>query len=117
MTQGVSPGRAAARELWRLGVAKANIDDPFTHEFAAEALSELELIQQETPGALREVLEGARISAEQLSVESFHGLIEIVQNADDLHASEVRVAVRRSRKGDQLLVAHDGGRVQLRHVL
>src|SRR6266516_1038166 len=117
MTQGVSPGRAAARQLWRVGVAKAEIDDPFTAEFAADALSELELIQHETPGALREVLEGAQMSAEQLSIESFHGLIEIVQNADDLHASEVRVTLRRSRKGDQLLVAHDGERVQLRHVL
>jgi hypothetical protein len=117
MTQRISPGRAAARELWRVGVAKAQIDDPLTENFAAEALSELELIQRETPGAMREVLEGARFSAEQLSVESFHGLIEIVQNADDLHASEVRVAVRRAPEGDQLLIAHDGERVQLRHVL
>jgi hypothetical protein len=98
-------------------VAKAEIDDLLTPEFAADALSELELIQHETPGALREVLEGAQMSAEQLSVESFHGLIEIVQNADDQHASEVRVALRRSRGRDQLLVAHDGERVQLRHVL
>jgi hypothetical protein len=98
-------------------VAKGEIDDPLTPEFAADALSELELIQLETPGALREVLEGAQMSAEQLSVESFHGLIEIVQNADDLHASEVRVALRRSRSRDQLLVAHDGERVQLHHVL
>ena len=117
MTQGANPGRVAARELWRVGVAKAEIDDPLTPEFAADALSELELIQRETPGALREVLEGAQISAEQLNVESFHGLIEIVQNADDLHASEVRVALRRSRERDQLLVAHDGEPVQLRHVL
>lgn len=112
MTQGGSPGRAAARELWRAGIAKAEIDDPLTPEFAADALSELELIQLEKPGALREVLEGAQMSAEQLSVESFHGLIEIVQNADDLHASEVRVAFRSCQDGDQLLVAHDGDRVQ-----
>jgi hypothetical protein len=116
MTQ-VSPGRVAARELWRVGVAKAEIDDPLTPEFAADALSELELIEHETPGALREVLEGAQMSAEQLSTESFHGLIEIVQNADDLRASEVRVALRRSPGRAQLLVAHDGQRVELRHVL
>jgi hypothetical protein len=117
MTQVVSSGRVAARELWHGGVAKAKIDDPLTPEFAADALTELELIQRETPGALREVLEGAQMSAEQLSTESFHGLIEIVQNADDLHASEVRVALRRSLRNDQLLVAHNGERVQLRHVL
>src|SRR5215471_16321027 len=116
MTQ-VSTGRVASRELWRVGVTKALIDDPLTREFAADALNELELIQLETPGALREVLEGAQVSAEQLSTESFHGLIEIVQNADDLHASEVRVALRRSQGCDQLLIAHDGERVQLRHVL
>ncbi len=57
------------------------------------------------------------MSAEQLNVESFHGLIEIVQNADDLHASEVRVAIRRSGKHGRLLIAHNGERVHLHHVI
>jgi hypothetical protein len=42
------------------------------------------------------------MSAEQLNVESFHGLIEIVQNADDLSASEVRVVIRKAGKHERL---------------
>lgn len=105
------PGREAARSLWRLGLGAAEINDPLTREFARAALDEIELLQQGTAGVLREVLEGAQMSAEQLNVESFHGLIEIVQNADDLGAKEVRVATRSSRNKHQLLVVHDGERV------
>lgn len=110
-------GRAAARVLWDEGLNAAGVIDPLTEEFAASALAELELLQAETPGLIREVLEGAQMSAEQLNVESFHGLMEIVQNADDLGASEVRVAVLPSRKTSKLLIAHDGARVQLRDVI
>src|SRR5712691_5231405 len=85
-------GREAARTIWQLGLDATTLDDPLTPAFARAALAELERLQQGTPGILEEVLEGAQISAEQLNVESFHGLIEIVQNADDIHASEVRVA-------------------------
>lgn len=57
------------------------------------------------------------MSAEQLNVESFHGLIEIVQNADDLRAAEVRVAIRAAGKHGRLLIAHNGERVYLHHVI
>jgi hypothetical protein len=110
-------GREAAQTLWRLGLRAGEIHDPLTPEFALAALDELEQLQHGTPGVLREVLEGAQMSAEQLNVESFHGLIEIVQNADDLRASEVRVAVRRSGKHGRLLIAHNGERVHLHHVI
>jgi hypothetical protein len=57
------------------------------------------------------------MSAEPLDVEPFHVLIELVRNADDLGASKVRVAVRRSRRQTRLLVAHDGHRVRLHHII
>jgi hypothetical protein len=110
-------GREAAQTLWRLGLRAGEIRDPLTPAFALAALDELEQLQHGTPGVLREVLEGAQMSAEQLNVESFHGLIEVVQNADDLRASEVRVAVRRSGKHGRLLIAHNGERVHLHHVI
>ena len=111
-------GRQAARTLWKSGVGAATIDDPLTRDFARAALAELEELQHETSGVLKEVLEGAQMSAEQLNVEPFHGLIEIVQNADDLHASEVRVAVQESGKQSRLLIAHSGGeRVKLHNVI
>jgi len=103
--------------LWTGGLGTTTVDDPLTREFARDALAELERLQDGTPGVLREVLAGAQMSAEQLNVESFHGLIEIVQNADDLGAKEVRVAVRRVANREQLLIVHDGERVRLPNVL
>ncbi|MER8573477.1 hypothetical protein [Mesorhizobium sp. M1374] len=88
-----------------------------TRDFADAALEELEHLQLGTPGVLRQVLDGAQISAEQQNVESFHGLIEVVQNADDLGASEVRAAVQGTGGRQKLLVVHDGERVHLEHVI
>jgi hypothetical protein len=116
-TSDAERGRDAAQALWRLGLRDRRTDDLLTAEFASAALAELELLQQGTPGVLREVLEGAQMSAEQLNVESFHGLIEIVQNADDLCATEVRFAVEKSGRHGRLLIAHNGERVHLHHVI
>ncbi len=110
-------GREAARDLWKRGLAATQVDDPLTTEFAQSALAELELLQHGTAGVLREVLDGAQMSAEQLNVESFHGLIEVIQNADDLHATEVRIAFRQNRGHSSLLITHDGDRVRLQHVI
>ena len=67
------------------------------------------------PGVLREVIAYAEIAGGQLTTDPYHGIYEVVQNADDLGASHVRVAVRRNP--DELLFVHDGGRVALEHVL
>ncbi|MYH56507.1 MAG: hypothetical protein F4145_00495 [Boseongicola sp. SB0675_bin_26] len=85
-------GRLAAHRLWREGLSAGPVADPLTTEFAKGALDELERLQKGTPGILKEVLDGAQISAEQLNVDEFHGIQEILQNADDLAAHEVRVA-------------------------
>lgn len=110
-------GRQAARDLWRHGLREAKVEDPLTPGFARAALAELEILQQGTPGVLLEVLAGAQMSAEQLNVEAFHGLVEVIQNADDLGASEVRVAIKRNGARHRLLVAHNGERVRLQHVI
>lgn len=110
-------GEEVARRLWKLGLDAGPVADPLTEDFAEGALQELERLQEGTPGVLRQVLEGAQISAEQLNVESFHGLIEVVQNADDLGASEVRVAVQKAAGQQTLLIVHNGERIRLEHVL
>ena len=110
-------GQLAARRLWGKGIWASQIDDPLTPDFAKGALTELECLQQGTPGILREVLAGAQISAEELNVESFRGLIEVVQNADDLGACEVRVAFQKRQGKDMLLIAHDGDHVRLEDVI
>lgn len=116
-SQEFEQGREAARALWNKGLTATQIDDPLTIDFARGALFEFERLQEETPGVIQDVLEGAQISAEQLNVESFHGLIEVVQNADDLGARTVRVAFKKGRAQNRLLIAHDGERVRLEHVL
>ena len=106
-------GRAAARQLWHEGI-KAVIDDPFLPDFAEAAVAEFARLQSlHTPGILRDVLEGAEMSAEQLNPEPFHGVVEVLQNADDEKAGEVRMAVRTRSGRSQLLFAHDGEPVRL----
>ena len=110
-------GRAAARRFWNEGLTAEQIDDPHSPEFAQGALTELEELQKGTPGILQQVLDGAQISAEQTNVDEFHGILEVVQNADDLGARDVRVAVRKSGGRSTLLIAHNGDRVNVDHVI
>jgi hypothetical protein len=101
-------GCAAALAVWKQGL-KADVVDPLTPEFAAAAVAEFSRLQSEgTPGIYRDALEGAEMSAEQLSVEPFQGVIEVVQNADDAGANELRLALRRVGRGRALLFVHDG---------
>ena len=67
----------------------------------------------ELPRVIAEALEGARDSGELLSSDRLQGLAEILQNADDANASEVRLVLRKT----DLLVGHNGDPVRLRHVL
>ena len=101
-------GREAARAIWKDGL-KAEIDDPLTPEFACAAVEEFSRLQMEgTPGIYRDALEGAEMSAEQLNVERFQGVIEVVQNADDARANELRLALRQARGRREMLFVHDG---------
>lgn len=109
-------GRAAARAILDKGTDDAVFEERLTPEFAraaVDAISDGFAAQ----GLVRQILRGATHGASQLNVEEFHGLIEIIQNADDVGAREVRMAIRRKADGPELLVAHNGSRVLLRHVV
>lgn len=110
-------GREVARELWKRGLRKGDFLDPLSKSFAEGALSELESLQANTDGVIKEVLAGAEYSAEQLNLQPFHGFLEVVQNADDLTASTLSVAVRKRAGKYQLLICHNGERVRLQHVI
>lgn len=110
-------GREAARRVWREGV-RAQIDDPFDARFAHAAIDEFGRLQRdETPGIIRDALEGAAMAGGQLDVEPFHGVIEVLQNADDAGASELRMAVRPRGRSRVLLFVHDGKPVRLNDVI
>jgi hypothetical protein len=63
------------------------------------------------------MIEGARQGAEALNVETFHGVIEVVQNAEDQGASEVRLGLAAAGNERYLLLVHDGAPVEFRQLV
>ena len=101
-------GRRAARALWKQG-QQATIEDPLDEAFATAAIREFARLQDEqTPGIFKDILTGAEASAEQLNVEPFHGVVEVLQNADDARATRLDIALRKSAGKRELLFVHDG---------
>ncbi len=109
--------REAARTLWKGGIKAEIADDPRTPQFANAALSELERLQDGTPGILKDVLNGAEIGATELDVDPMHGLAELVQNADDQFATEISMGIHVRGGKRCLVVVHDGEPVRLRDAL
>ena len=67
----------------------------------------------ELRGVAKSVMERARNSGDLVSSDPLQGLAEIVQNADDVEATEIVLQLGRG----ELLVSHNGNRVRLPHVL
>ena len=65
------------------------------------------------PGAIADALDAARNSGDLLSSDHLQGIAEIIQNADDVDATQVRLRLGPS----DLWVEHDGSPVRLRDVL
>jgi hypothetical protein len=111
-------GRQAARRLFREGRKATAIEDPLSPAFASAAMAELErLMAEELPGLARDIIEGAGIGAHDLNVRPEQGIVEVIQNADDVAASRVLVAVRRHGRSTRLHVVHDGSPVFLPDVV
>ncbi len=86
--------------------------DPDDVASARAAVERLESLFASAPGTFTALLEGARSGAEVLSGNRLQGLSEIIQNADDAGATEVRFLLQ----PDALLIAHNGRPVRLRDV-
>lgn len=84
--------------------------DPLAAEAAVRRLGKL---FNDLPGAIAEALDAARDSGDLLSSDKLQGVSEIIQNADDVDASQVRLVLR----PNDLWVGHNGRPIQLRHVL
>ncbi len=80
---------------------------------AEAAVRHLGKLFNDLPGAIAEALDAARDSGDLLSSDKLQGISEIIQNADDVEASQVRLVIRPT----DLWIGHDGSPVQLRHVL
>ncbi len=87
--------------------------EPSDLQTAHTATRRLEELFNEIPGAIASALDAARDTGDLLSSDRLQGLAEIVQNADDVDASQIRLILRPT----DLLVSHNGSPVQLRDVL
>ncbi len=87
--------------------------EPSDLRTAEAAVRRLGKLFEELPGVAANMMEGARDSGEMLSSDRFQGLAEIVQNADDVEASQIRLCLRPT----DLLISHDGLPIRLKHVL
>lgn len=85
---------------------------PQSVQAAAEAVGHLAKRLADLPGAVRDSLERGRNSAAMLSGDRLQGISEMIQNADDAGARQVRVALL----GEGLWLSHDGEPIQLEHV-
>ena len=110
-------GDRAARLIWADEPRLDEICDPRNSEFAAAVIDGLGSALASSSGAIRKVISGAARAAEDLNVAQFQGLVEVIQNADDVCANEVRFMLRTKNGRSQLLVAHDGQPVTCQHVL
>jgi hypothetical protein len=90
----VIAGAKAADLIWRDHPDARTISDPRIPTFADAVIDGLACALTTMPGAIGQVVSGAASAAEDLNVEPFQGLVEIIQNADDLGATEVRFALR-----------------------
>lgn len=84
-------------------------------EWGRAAIERLGEIIAAQPSMLRASMRGAGKGASTLSPRPFQGLVECLQNADDLGAASLRVAYRMSPR-PELLIAHDGSPVTLANV-
>ena len=86
--------------------------EPTNINEAQAAVRRLGQLFEELPGLMKKVLVGAKSSGSQHSADRLQGLAEIVQNADDVEASQIRILLR----ANELLLSHDGTPVHLPEV-
>ena len=111
---GITLSKRAAEQLFNLEDGDPLPEyEPSNPSEAQAAIRRLGELFDAVPPLIRRSFEGARSGAGLLSSDPFQGLAEIVQNADDVGASQVRLVLRPT----DLLVGHDGGGVRLPHVL
>lgn len=109
-------GEAAAERLANEWPDVGWIPEDPTAEWAKGALVRFRSLISEQPPLFRASRRGAGRGASSLSPRPYQGVVEVLQNADDLDASELRIAVRNRGGRRELLFVHDGHRVQLHHV-
>lgn len=104
--------REAARILFDDPETKSKLYEPVGPIECAAAVVELSRLFTESPGTYRVMLRRSRNFAGLLSSDRLQGLSEIVQNADDVKATEVTIRLQ----GHDLTAIHDGTSALLRNI-
>lgn len=108
-------GREAAEAIVHDGL-KTPYEERRTPAFARAAVGRLgELFGRQ--GLVRDMVEGAKQGAEALNVEAFHGVVEVVQNAEDQRATEVRIGISQDGPDQVLLLVHNGAPVEFHQLV
>jgi hypothetical protein len=91
--------------------------DPRSQPYADAALQKFIECLENRSAVDKKAIQGAARSAEQLNVSEFHGINEIIQNADDTGATKVQARLRTISGKQYLYVTHDGRPIELSEVL
>jgi hypothetical protein len=109
-------GREAAERLCHEWPTVADLAELDSVAFANAAVGRLAKLIAEQPALFQASRRGSERGAESLSARPFQGILESIQNGDDLGANELRLAIRRRGRRRELLVVHDGSPISLCHV-
>jgi len=111
----IAAGRAAADRLAHEWDDRDWIPEAPTTPWARAAIDRLGEIIKTQPSILRASMKGAGKGASTLSPRPFQGIVECLQNADDLGATRLCVAYRTLPR-PELLIVHNGSPVTLANV-
>lgn len=109
-------GRAAAERLVHDWPKLHDLDERFSVEFASAAVERLAELIESQPALFQASRRGSERGAESLSARPFQGVLESLQNADDLGATDLRIGLRRKGRHRELLIVHNGDPITLFHV-
>lgn len=107
-----TPGLELVQRLLQSGEAD---DVELTPEIAGQAIDAFEALT--IPWLVEEIIESGEQFAKQVHSVVTRGLQEVVQNADDQGAKNIRFGYRRRASKAELLVAHDGDPVEIIDVM
>ncbi len=109
----IAQAEAAAQSLFNAPDETSGVFEPSDRLSAEAAVRRFGFLFAKLPGTAAKAMDNARSSGDLVSSDRLQGLAEIVQNADDVHATEIRVLLKEA----ELFVSHNGDCVRLPHVL
>src|SRR5687768_18593684 len=96
-------GKQAAERLCHEWPTVADLIELDSVAFANAAVGRLAELIAEQPALFQASRRGSERGAESLSARPFQGILESIQNGDDLGAKELRIAIRRRGRKRELL--------------